>query len=86
MKIRLWGEEEECRQAAEALMQAPGLRVVSISEPRKDRGASVLVRVYVEARLDDQPGAAHVASTTRPARRRLRELPAGRSNQEEVSE
>ena len=54
MKIRLWGTEEECRLAAE-LMRTPGLLVLSVSEPRPDRGASALVRVYVEARLDPQP-------------------------------
>lgn len=55
MKIRLWGTEEECRLAAERLMRTPGLLVLSVSEPRHDRGASVLVRVYVEARLVPQP-------------------------------
>jgi hypothetical protein len=55
VKIRLWGTDEECRLAAERLMRTPGLLVLSISEPRPDRGASVLVRVYVEARLDTQP-------------------------------
>lgn len=61
MKIRLWGTEEECRAAAERLLRTPGLAVLSVSEPRGDRGASVLVRVYVEARLDPPP--VHVAST-----------------------
>ena len=51
MKIRLWGTEEECRAAAERLTRCSGLLVLSVSEPRADRGASVLVRVYVEARL-----------------------------------
>jgi hypothetical protein len=60
MKIRLWGTEEECRLAAEAVMRAPGLQVVSVSEPREDRGASVLVRVYIEARLDSDPQPVHV--------------------------
>lgn len=54
MKIRLWGTGEECRLAAERLMRTPGLLVLSVSEPRPDQGASVLVRVYIEARLDTQ--------------------------------
>ena len=51
MKIRLWGTEDECRRMAQLLIDAPGFEVVSVSEPRADRGASVLVRVYVQARL-----------------------------------
>ena len=56
MKIRLWGTEGECREAAERLMRTPGLVVLSVSEPYADRGNSVLVRVFVEARLDPPPG------------------------------
>ncbi len=62
MKIRLWGTEDECRAAAGRLMHTPGLIMLSVSEPRADRGASVLVRVYVEARLDPPPGVQHVAA------------------------
>ncbi len=51
MKIRLWGTEDECRLAAERLMRTPGLLVLSVSGLRADRGASVMVRMYVEARL-----------------------------------
>lgn len=69
MKIRLWGTEDECRMAAERLMHTPELSVLSISEPRADRGASLLVRVYVEARLDPPPGAEHVTCTAEPAGR-----------------
>ncbi len=70
MKIRLWGTEDECREAAESLMRTPGLIVLSVSEPRADRGASLLVRVYVEARLDPPPGVQHVTVTAegRPSR------------------
>ena len=57
MKIRLWGTEGECALAAERLMRTPGLLIVSVSEPRADRGASVLVRVYIEARLAPVPEA-----------------------------
>lgn len=55
VKIRLWGTEGECRVAAERLTRTPGLLVLSVSEPRADRGNSVLVRVYVEARLGPVP-------------------------------
>jgi hypothetical protein len=65
MKIRLWGTEGECRIAAERLMHAPGLLVVSVSEPRADRGNSVLVRVYVEARLTPAPSEPGTASGPR---------------------
>jgi hypothetical protein len=64
MKIRLWGTWDECREAAERLMHTPGLIVLSVSEPRADRGASVLVRVYVEARPD--PPEQHATATTEP--------------------
>lgn len=55
MKIRLWGTRGECLVAAERLMRTPGLLVLSVSEPRADRGQSALVRVYIEARLTDAP-------------------------------
>jgi hypothetical protein len=76
VKIRLWGTADECRQMAQLLIEAPGFEVVSVSEPYAGRGASVLVRVFVEARLD--AAAVRVAGTARPARgRRHRALPAG---------
>lgn len=70
MKIRLWGTTEECTAAAERLMHCPGLVVLSVSEPYADRGASVLVRVFVEARLDPPPPVQHVTATagSRPRR------------------
>jgi hypothetical protein len=57
VKIRLWGTEDECR--------------VAVSEPYADHGASVLVRVFVEARLDPPPEVQHVTTTagSRPRRR-----------------
>jgi hypothetical protein len=70
MKIRLWGTEDECREAAERLMRIPGLVVLSVSEPYADRGASVLVRVFLEVRLDPPPAAPHVTATTGPGPRR----------------
>jgi hypothetical protein len=71
--IRLWGTEDECREVAERL--AGIVEVLAVSEPYADRGASVLVRVYVEARIAPP---VHVASTTRPGPRgRRRALPQG---------
>lgn len=65
MKIRLHGTVDECREAAARL--AGVLDVLAVSEPYADRGASVLVRVYIEARITP-PGSA-------PAERRA--LPPG---------
>jgi hypothetical protein len=78
VRIRLWGTEDECQRMAQLLIGAPGFEVVSVSEPRADRGASVLVRMYVETRLDPPPDAQHVTATTGPARpSRPRALPPG---------
>jgi hypothetical protein len=62
---------------AQLLIDAPGFDVVSMSEPYADRGASVLVRVFVEARLDVPPVVQHVAATTGPAHGRRKALPPG---------
>ena len=64
MKIRLWGTADECRQMAQLLADAPGFEVVSVSEPYADRGASVLVRVFVEARLDPPSETLHATART----------------------
>jgi len=49
VKIRLHGTSEEC---AEAVKRLHGIfAVASVSEQYQDRGASRLVRVYVEVRL-----------------------------------
>jgi hypothetical protein len=50
MKIRLMGTEDECRQVAGRL--ASIVDVLEVSEPRANRGASKMVRVYVECRVD----------------------------------
>ncbi len=47
MKIRLHGTEDECRETVELLESV--LLIQSVSEPYRDRGRSVLVRVCVEA-------------------------------------
>jgi len=73
VKTRLHGTEDECREVADRL--AGVVEVLAVSEPYPDRGASVLVRVYVEARI---AAPVHVTSTTepRPLGRR-RALPPG---------
>jgi len=48
VKIRLHGTPEECAAAARAL--AGVLPVVAVSAPYPDRGASLLVRVYLDVR------------------------------------
>lgn len=73
MKIRLHGTADECREAAERMA---GIVVIpAVSEPYPDRGASVLVRVYVEARIAPPVHAASTAETR--ARGRRRALPPG---------
>lgn len=53
MKIRLHGTERECIAAAGRLGRVLG--VLSVSRPYADRGMSRLVRVYVEASVDQLP-------------------------------
>jgi len=60
IRIRLWGLRSECETAARRI--AAVLAVVSVSEPRADRGQSSLVRVYIEARLHDDTGPRHTAA------------------------
>jgi hypothetical protein len=73
VKIRLHGTEEECREVAERL--AGVVEVLAISAPYPDRGVSVLVRVYVEARIAPP---VHAGSTTETLPRgRRRALPPG---------
>ena len=73
MKIRLHGTADECREVAGRL--AGVVEVLAVSAPYQDRGASVLVRVYVEARI---AAPVHVDSTTEPRPRgRRRALPPG---------
>jgi hypothetical protein len=64
VKIRLEGTPQECQQAPRL---AELFEVVSVSDPYPNRGASRLVRVYVEVRLGDQRHADHDGATvTRP--------------------
>jgi hypothetical protein len=50
VKVRLWGTAEEVAAATRRLVEV--LDVVAVSGPYPDRGQSVLVRVYLEVRLD----------------------------------
>jgi hypothetical protein len=50
VKLRLHGTRAEVTEATRRLVQV--LEVVSVSSLYPDLGASVLVRVYLEARLD----------------------------------
>jgi hypothetical protein len=72
VKVRLHGTREEVAEATRRLVEA--FNVVAVSEPYRDRGASVLVRVYLQVRLDP-PGPAAPPSQRRAARRRRRALP-----------
>ncbi|HUK71984.1 MAG TPA: hypothetical protein VLW50_24990 [Streptosporangiaceae bacterium] len=54
MKIRLHGTEDECRETAERLSEV--ITVLAISQAYPDRGASRLVRVYLEARIRSGDG------------------------------
>jgi hypothetical protein len=72
VKLRLHGTREEVAEATRRLVQV--LDVVSVSEPYPDRGASVLVRVYLEVRLDPTTQATP-ASRRQAARRSRRALP-----------
>lgn len=49
VKFRLHGTPAECEEAVKRLHGI--FAVVSVSDPYPDRGASRLVRIYVEARL-----------------------------------
>jgi hypothetical protein len=72
MKVRLHGTPGEVAEATRRLVEV--LEVVSVSVPYPDRGASVLVRVYLEVRLHS-PALATPASPGRPAHPSRRVLP-----------
>jgi hypothetical protein len=74
MKIRLRGTADECREVAERL--AGIVEVLAVSEPYADRGAPVLVRVYVEARIAP-PVRLTSTSQARPSGRRHALPPGG---------
>jgi hypothetical protein len=72
VKVRLHGTPAEVDQATRRLLQV--LDVVAVSDPYPDRGASALVRVYLEVRLDPA-GSAAPPSPGRATRRPRRALP-----------
>jgi hypothetical protein len=72
MKIRLHGTPDECATATRAITTV--LPVVAVSDPYPDRGASLLVRVYLETR---PPTAGPPASPAPGAGRGRRALPGG---------
>jgi hypothetical protein len=72
VKVRLHGSREEVAEATRRLVEV--LDVVAVSDPYPDRGASVLVRVYLEVRLDPTSPATP-PGPARPARRSTRALP-----------
>jgi hypothetical protein len=53
VKLRLHGTPAEVAEATRRLVQV--VKVVAVSPPSPDRGASVLVRVYLEVRLPEAP-------------------------------
>jgi hypothetical protein len=67
VKLRLWGTREEVAQATRRLVEV--FDVLAVSDPYPDRGASVLVRVYLEVRLD--PAAPAPPPSARRPRRTL---------------
>ena len=72
MKVRLPGTATEVAEATGRLLEVGD--VVAVSDPFPDRGTSVLVRVYLEVRLDP-PGPATLPSPGRAARCPRRALP-----------
>jgi len=72
VKVRLHGTREEVVEATRRLVEV--LDVVAVSEPYPDRGASVLVRVYLEVRLDPATTATP-PGPARPVRRSRRTMP-----------
>jgi hypothetical protein len=73
VKIRLEGLKEECQAVTARLCEV--LDVVSVSDPYANRGASRLVRVYVEVRLN--PAVPDATCTADPARTARKALPPG---------
>jgi hypothetical protein len=72
VKARLHGTRADVAEATRRVVQV--FNVVSVSEPYPDGGVSVLVRVYLEVRLNPG-GSATPLSPGRLARRPRRALP-----------
>jgi hypothetical protein len=69
MKIRLMGLYEEIAQALNALNAIPGLDLLEINGPYPNRGASSLVRVYVEVRFTERDDTATYDTSNFPGSR-----------------
>jgi hypothetical protein len=74
VKVRLHGTPGEVAEATRRLVEA--FDVVAVSQPYRDRGASVLVRVYLDVHLDPaSPTNPASAGSARPASRSRKALP-----------
>jgi hypothetical protein len=69
VRLRVWGTPAEVDQAVRRLTET--FDVVAVSGPYPDRGHSVLVRVYLEVRLDPTTPTS-ATGATRAARRPTR--------------
>jgi hypothetical protein len=55
LKLRIHGEAQEIEKFVTLLCnKSEDFRVLSVSEPYKDRGASVYVRYYIDIAMNDQ--------------------------------
>lgn len=73
VKVRLWGEPAEIEKLIEHICNdLPGVRVLSVSEHYKDRGASVYERCYLDVALNEQATEAP-AGTKKTAIQRLKQ-------------
>ena len=55
VKLRLWGEPDEMEKLIELICnELPAIRVLSVSKPYKDRGASVYNRCYLDVAINKQ--------------------------------
>jgi hypothetical protein len=54
MKIRLMGLPDEVTRLLQALTETPDLDLIEVNGPYPNRGASRMVRIYIEARLSPE--------------------------------
>lgn len=54
LKLRIWGENAEIERMIETVCnRTPNVRVLSVSKPYKDRGASVYERCYMDIEIHE---------------------------------
>lgn len=71
VKVRLWGEPAEIEKLIEVICnELPAVRVLSVSERYKDRGASVYERCYLDVIINEQAA----PPPTEPATTKLTEI------------